>query len=1071
MPDLPFSLSMHDCVINGIVWNEAPVVVLRLNNAGAVIDGNPYARQLTGMDPSGMTLDKIFVDLMMRPATLDIRSLTAAKSLSRFHLPTATGLPINLLFRFTAVSPDEVLAIGWHDMPELTHLQHQLIDLNSELSQAARAAVKDYRFEMDRKAEDHRRILETAGEGIVGLDAEGRHTVVNPAATALLGFTQDELIGKSAHALWHSQHPDGRPYPEAESPIHQTLAQGIAHTNDSDYFQRKDGSFLPVTFTSRPIIDHRRVVGAVVTFVDMSERKRAEQELRASENKLLTILENVDAYIYLKDATGKYLFANRLVRDLWRVDAMEDIVGFGDEKFFDDATAANIRRNDRRVLESGETIRAEEFNTVPSTGKTAIYQSTKLPLRREDGSIYALCGISIDITDRKRAEEALVASEERWKFAIDGAGDGLWDWNIQTGVAYFSPRYKEMYGYVDADFGATSDEWSKRIHPDDAPAVFAKLQPYMEGKPGAAAIEFRMLCKDGGWKWTLGRGMVVQRAADGKPLRMIGTNTDITERKLAEAEIKKLNANLEARVLERTEELAKSNSRLAETQFAMDRAGIGIHWIDADTGRFLYVNEYAARLLGYRLDELAGMGVPDVDPNYSSENFRQATWALREQGSATVETTEIHKDGRIIPIEVTFYFQPSSGDLPSHFISFFTDISQRKEADRMLRQAKEDAEAANRAKSAFLANMSHEIRTPMNGIIGMANILRQEGVSPKQAKRLDTIDASAQHLLSVINNVLDISKIEAGKFTLEEVPVVVSSLMANVSSILSERVKAKGIHLLIETEHLPHNLVGDPTRLQQAVLNYATNAVKFTERGTVTLRALKLGETDDSVTVRFEVTDTGIGIEPDAMSRLFSTFEQADNSMTRKYGGTGLGLAITRRLAELMGGEAGGESTPGVGSTFWFTANLNKGEEAAASAATVVDAEAEIRKHYSGHRILVVDDEPINREVAVMQLEAVDLVVDTAEDGAEAVALATKNSYAAIFMDMQMPKVNGLEATQEIRQLPGYRDTPIIAMTANAFAEDKAQCVAAGMNDFLIKPFNPDELFTVLLRSLSRSKT
>ena len=269
---------------------------------------------------------------------------------------------------------------------------------------------------------------------------------------------------------------------------------------------------------------------------------------------------------------------------------------------------------------------------------------------------------------------------------------------------------------------------------------------------------------------------------------------------------------------------------------------------------------------------------------------------------------------------------------------------------------------------------------------------------------------------------------------------------------------------------MPHNLVGDPTRVQQALLNYATNAVKFTETGTVTLRILKQEETDDSVLVRFEVTDTGIGIEPEAMSRLFSTFEQADNSMTRKYGGTGLGLAITRRLAELMGGESGADSKPGVGSTFWFTVKLKKGDEKAASAATEVDAEAEIRRRYAGQRILVVDDEPINREVALMQLEAVDLVADTAEDGAEAVTMARKNSYTVIFMDMQMPKLNGLEATRQIRELPGYRQTPIIAMTANAFAEDKARCIDAGMNEFLIKPFNPDELFATLLRSLNQHR-
>ena len=395
-----------------------------------------------------------------------------------------------------------------------------------------------------------------------------------------------------------------------------------------------------------------------------------------------------------------------------------------------------------------------------------------------------------------------------------------------------------------------------------------------------------------------------------------------------------------------------------------------------------------------------------------------------------------------------------------------TRVAQRTEA---LAAASQRAETANIAKSAFLANMSHEIRTPMNGIIGMANILRREGVSPQQAKRLDTIDTSAQHLLGIINNILDISKIEAGKLVLEETPVAIGSLMANVSSILSEQARAKGIRLLIETETLPHNLLGDATRLQQALLNYATNAVKFTETGTVTLRVLMLEETADAVIVRFEVSDTGIGIPPEAMSRLFSVFEQADNSMTRKYGGTGLGLAITQRLAELMGGKVGADSTAGVGSTFWFTVKLKKNTETVATpTAKAVDAEAELRQHYAGQRILVADDEPVNREVALMQLEDIDLLVDAAEDGAEAVALAQKNSYVAIFMDMQMPNLNGVEATRRIRQLPGYQDTPIIAMTANAFAEDKAQCFAAGMNDFLIKPFNPDELFAILLRALRR---
>ncbi len=386
-----------------------------------------------------------------------------------------------------------------------------------------------------------------------------------------------------------------------------------------------------------------------------------------------------------------------------------------------------------------------------------------------------------------------------------------------------------------------------------------------------------------------------------------------------------------------------------------------------------------------------------------------------------------------------------------------------------LAEARDRADAASYAKSAFLANMSHEIRTPMNAILGLTRLLRRETEPTRLSDRLAKIDDSARHLLSIINDILDLSKIESGRLELERANFALATLFDQVRSLISEQAAVKGLAIEVDTDNLPLWLRGDPTRLRQALLNYASNAVKFTEHGKITLRGLLLSEHEERLLVRFEVQDTGVGIAPEHLPRLFEAFEQADPSTTRRFGGTGLGLAITQRLARMMGGDSGVLSQPGRGSTFWFTAWLERGQEGEALAETSpagLQAEALLRTRHAGSRVLLAEDHPVNREVAVEQLEAVGLLVDTVADGQQAIDKVAAGAYDLVLMDVQMPRLDGLAAARAIRRLPGCARLPILAMTANAFTEDRAACLDAGMDDFISKPVDANVLYPCLLRWL-----
>ena len=567
-----------------------------------------------------------------------------------------------------------------------------------------------------------------------------------------------------------------------------------------------------------------------------------------------------------------------------------------------------------------------------------------------------------DITERQKTEQALRESELRWQFALEITSDGVWDWNIETDYAAYSTRWKSMLGYSEQDILPTNQEWQTRIHPDDQAMVDGTMLAYLAGSLPIYKVEYRLKCKDDSYKWILGRGIVVSRDQNNRPLRMIGTHTDITTFKEDELLLKKHKATAELDAFDKTIALFHQSQTMQE----------------------------------------------DI-----SQQVTQRTKELQ------TSTTKAHEAVAI--------------------------------------------------KSQFLSNMSHEIRTPINAIMSIAFLALQTDLTAQQHNYLSKIDSSAKWLLGILDDILNFSKLEAGKVELEQQQFELASVIAFLKTVATPLVTNKDISLLFAVESsVPPVFIGDSLRLGQVLLNLSSNAIKFTHTGSVTLNVTLLSLVDQQAQLKFSVTDTGIGLDLNHKHELFEAFNQADNSTTRVYGGTGLGLAISKQLVQAMGGAISIESQEGAGSCFSFIITLAVATSPAFNPLPKTSLKHEVKyPSLLNARILVVEDNLVIQEFIPDIMGYEGMLVDLANNGVEALTLLEHNTYAAVLMDCQMPIMDGFEASRRIRANPRFDSLPIIAMTGNVEASDHQRCLDCGMNDFISKPVDWEQAFLTLDKWIS----
>ena len=1018
---------------------------------------------------------------------------------------------------------------------------------------------------------DHRqlvRLLEELYAAVVVADREGLVTWVSAGFTALCGFELADVVGRR---------PGRYVRPALSDP--QTLAYIERCVRDHQPFQYEARNPRPgreadwIRVKVQPLRNAQGEVTVMAGMLeDITEWKHTQLRLDQSEHRFQLLAESVPVVLYEwhepRDGAAYFGYVSPKLQEVFGI-AVADFQPLQAYTAPEDLPALDQSRLD--ALQALTPWFYEGRFHVP--GQPLRWVRGTATVCRQDATEVVYSGILEDITPLKQAQAAQRETDVRLRVAFKGVGDGAWEMDLRTRGTYFSPEYKAMLGYADAEFANEYENWLRHVHPEDLEERLRIMATYLRGDSPVAADEYRLRCQDGTYKWVMSRALVTARDAAGSPLTLTGIHTDITALKTAELELQVSTRRLSTVIthLQAGIVLEDENRRVVLTNDAMCallRAGaapaeyigrggsllaeaaewhvedpaafgariaallrerrpaegdvvrlrdgrtllreftpvyddqqrhIGQLWkyeditaraaadaelrrreekyrgiiesmslglVEVDLeDRVLYVNRSFCAIIGFDEAEMLGRELAPFFLSGPDLALLRNKNAMRRQGLADSYelsfTTKAGENKWMLVSGAPVYDQ--AGQFTGS-IGINLDITPQKSLEISLREAKALAESSARAKQDFLANMSHEIRTPMNAIQGMSRLLAKTPLRGPQASYLHAITASAENLLVIIDDILDWSKIEAGRLDIEVVGFGPRQVCAQVERTLQYKIEEKGLTFVTHVgAAVPAVLRSDPHRLHQILLNLAGNAVKFTERGQVSVGcALVRPPADGVAEVEFTVQDTGVGIDPAYLARAFDDFSQEDSSVTRRFGGTGLGLGISRRLVALLGGELRIESEKNRGTTARFVLRLPVGAAQDLPQKNGADA-GHWREALRGRRVLLVEDNVFNRLLARITLTNAGLEVTEAENGAAAVAAvrAAGPPFDVVLMDVHMPVLNGYDATAVLRGELGLT-LPIIALTANAITGERTKCLAAGMNDYLTKPFQEGELLKMV---------